>query len=231
MKKIMIFAAALAVCGCSEDKIEAYSAANYVQFAETSDKEQTVSFVFTPTATELKAPLHTVMSGAPGSGAQEFKVEVVADETTAIAGTHYVMPAALAFPAGEVVTAPEITFKKTDDMDTKSYKLTLRLVPNANFELGEVACRTHTYVVHNMISRPEWWTGGVSTSVERAYFGKYSDAKFRLIIQVLGTGEMEDYTASEFRAATLSFKYWLEAQSPAIYDDANGEPMQVAAKG
>lgn len=230
MKKIMILAAVTVLCGCSEDKIETYNAPNYVQFAQSVDEPTTVAFVFTPAAAELNVPLRTVMSAAPSGAAQDFRIEVVPGETTAVEGTHYVLPASTAFAAGQVESAPEIIFKKTADMDTKSYKLTVRLVENANFLLGQVAYRTHTFVIHNMISKPDWWTSGVATSVERAYFGKYSDAKFRLIIQVLGTGNLEDYTTSEMRAAALTFKYWLDKQEP-IFDTDNNEVMQVTVKG
>ncbi len=223
----------LALAACKREQIETYSAANYIQFVDATVDSTTVSFVFSPGSDEFQVPLAAIMSAAPSDRELEYEIGVVASGTTAVEGTHYTMPTRTAFEAGEVTNTSYITLRRTPEMQSKSFRLMVEVRRNDNFLVGDGDNIYKIFRVHDMLTRPDWWTEG-SGSITTAYFGKYSEKKYRLMISEVGLVDMTDADNNTKRFYALQFKYWLAREKAAgntIWDDDNNEEMTVTVKG
>lgn len=142
-----------------------------------------------------------------------FKVEVVADSTTALEGSEYeILDNDLMIPAGQASTTMRILFHKTPRMNDENLQLQLRLIPGEHFVLpfgndgfGRMPIvhsngalmeefdlnknpAIHNIYVNNFLVRPARW------AVFEHVMGVWSEKKYRLLLDY--TGEMLGWTVA-----------------------------------
>jgi hypothetical protein len=122
-----------------------------------------------------------------------------------------------------------VTFYRTAEMKTRSFRLVLRVEENEAFKPGQLQYQYKVFIVHDKIARPDWWTAA------EPYLGPYSDLKYQKFIDVTGIADMTGATLSELRVRALQLKYWLEEYKaehggiPMI--EVNGDEMTVPING
>jgi hypothetical protein len=233
MKKtitILTLAGLIALAACREESVPVYSGDSYVQFVKNLVTDSsTIAFLFAPGVTEIDSPLVVKRISAVFSAAEPYKIIVDRALTTAVEGTHFVLPAATAFAPGALFDTAWVKFLRAPDLKTASYRLVLRVEENENFKTGQWQYCYKTFWMNDKLTRPDWWTANVETS----YLGAYSDYKFECFIEATGISDLSGADGSEIRSNALKFKYWLDekrANGQTVLE-RNGDEMQVTVRG
>ncbi|WEK35598.1 MAG: DUF4843 domain-containing protein [Candidatus Pseudobacter hemicellulosilyticus] len=147
---------------------------------------------------------------------------VVADpaKTTAQAGVHYdiITPKV---KAGQFKDSLLVKVYKTADLASKEVRIALRITDGGELLPGATERLNYTVKLNNILSKPDNWD-----MLLIGFFGPYSEAKYRFIIDVTGLA------VYNFRTPTggVDFQYYmylkqilraaLQEQGP-IYDESN----------
>lgn len=142
-----------------------------------------------------------------------FKVIATPDSTELEAGTEYdpLLPEYV-IKAGETSTTVDVTFHRTPRMTDDTLRFQLQILPNEYFDLKFDAykdypgpyeasqpkvefnknsdARFHNMYIDDVLVQPEGWWGSDNGG---GLFGKFSDVKFKFIMEVTGT-TIFDYT-------------------------------------
>jgi hypothetical protein len=228
----LLAAALLGLASCQEADIPLYSGENYIQFVKNITVDSTtVAFLLAPGATELDSSLIVKTTGLGYPTEAPYKISVDRQLTTAVEGTHFKLPTTTTFKPGSMRDTLSITFYRTVDMKTNTFRLVLRVEGNNAFKPGQLQYQYKVFVVHDKIARPDWWTANVASS----YLGVYSDLKYQTFIDVTGIADMTGATTSEIRVRALQLKYWLEEykvlNNGRPMTEENGDEMVVPING
>jgi hypothetical protein len=228
---ITLLLSLLLLVACQEADIPLYSGGNNIQFVKNLTKDSTViAFLLAPGKTAIDSPLIVKTTGVGYPREMPYKITIDHQLSSAIEGTHFSLPEKTAFKANAMRDTTLVTFYRTPDMKTNSFRLVLRVEENDSFRPGQVQYTYKVFVVHDKIAQPDWWDANVSTS----YLGAYSNKKYQTFIDVTGVADLSSSTPGETRAYALQLKYWLERYKlennmPFIED--NGDEMTVTANG
>lgn len=225
MKRIFLYV--LSYCfllaACEKDDIKTYVGGDYIQFAESYVDSTTVSFAYYPGEKVLQVPVVMNMSSFASTLERDYKIVADSKLSTAKEGVHFDLPERTFFKKGTIADTAYITLYLTDDMQTNSYRLVLRVVENDNFKVGQAEKIVKIFWMHNQLSKPAWWDG-----VEKAYLGKYSRKKYELLIQEAKVSDLSSASDSEKRATALALYYYLQ-RNP-TWDTENEMQMSVPVK-
>ena len=151
---------------------------------------------------------------------RSFQVIVTKDSTDLEEGTEYEpLKPEYVIKAGQTHTFVDVTFHRTARMTNDTLRFQLQIVPNEYFQTMfdnykdypgpyeesqpkvEVKknhdARFHTMFVDDVLIQPEGWMGSDAGS---GLFGKFSDVKYRFMMQVSGT-TIFDYTREKMTQA------------------------------
>ena len=184
MKHNPIYKMVTALClalltGCTENERMTYENKPCVYFNSVTEADSipySFAAVITDTAT-VSVPLKIIGEATDKDRIVAFQA---APASTAKAGVHYTLPEAeVKLPAGQVTTEiPVKVYNK--ELETGDVSLILKLVPNADFDLGYSDRLTARVVITNQLVKPSYWR------ILSIYYGAYSKAKHRLCIQIQG---------------------------------------------
>lgn len=241
MKKTII--ASLLVCvmaSCSTDEIDVFDSHNYLSFAAP---EMSYTFAFeNDDVTSHDYNIAVKYAGRYNDHAATFTIEAVPDKSTAVEGTHYIIPAGQeqAIPANTNTGNALVRLLRTPEMKDESMTLTLVVKADANFLPGDVD--TVRVQITDRIIKPDWWT---YTPYDR-FVGYYGELKFRLFLEFMGvidgtnpfeadeyiyytdrgTGNFiyKEYKEWEIKPKIMEFRQWLykEKNNPT---DVDGTPV------
>jgi hypothetical protein len=219
MKNIIItILAAAALLACSEEQVPLYGNEHYIQFVKDIHTDSTViTFFIAPGKDALDSTFIVKTTGTFLPAETPYKITVDEERTTAVRGIHYNLLGRTAIRAGSMRDTATVTFLRVPDMQTRSYRLVLRLEANDYFTPGEPLYRYKVFIIQDMISEPAWWPAFVNS-----YLGPYSDGKYKALIAATGEWDFAGVETSEFRARALQLKYYLEKHKL----DHGGEPLR-----
>lgn len=148
------------------------------------------------TSRTLQIPVKIM--GAPAAERRSFKVEVIKEQTTAVAGTHYTIPTELFIEADSVNGSIPLEIFREALGDEQTWKAAFRLVENTHFSpvsTGKVEISTS---FNNIISPPnwisyDWWTGQYKTYWP-TQLGEWDPLKYLLFIQYFNEMETKAYS-------------------------------------
>ncbi|MDR1274130.1 MAG: DUF4843 domain-containing protein [Odoribacteraceae bacterium] len=226
----LLAAALLGLSSCQEAGIPLYSGENYIQVVKNLTVDSTtVAFLLAPGATELDSFLIVKTTGSGYPGETPYEISIDRQLTTAVEGTHFKLPTTTAFKPGAMRDTLPVTFYRTPDMKTRSFRLVLRVEENEAFKPGQLQYRHKVFVMHDKIARPDWWTAATT------YLGVYSDLKYQTLIDATGVADLTGASPSEMRVRALQLKYWLE-EYKATHDgrpltEENGDEVTVPING
>lgn len=243
MKKILyILLAAIGLGSCSQNEVMDYALDGRVYFNETYLEnyltqilhEQNYSFALQNSSLMTDTMKVTVqLMGNVVDYDRTFKVEAVADSTTAQSPLHYeILPGVM--PAGAYTTTLNVIIKRTPDTKDKYVTLLLRLVDSDDLHVGNPDALTFRLNWGDMLMRPDNWP---------YYFGSYSVNKYRFAIDHLGLIDWPQatrfqnsaidgvYTMAELQlfASQLNEAYaeYRKTHGPIYVDDEAEEKVEI----
>lgn len=143
------------------------------------------SFVSYPdSVTEMVMNVNLYVMGYTTDYDRTATVTAVADKTTATTDL-YEFPTTVTIPAGQNYGVCAVTLKRAPILEETTVRLYLKIVPSADFASGVIE-QDHLLLKWNdILSRPNNWD-----DLEE-FFGTYSDAKYRFILNNSGVTEFD----------------------------------------
>jgi len=146
------------------------------------------SFAFYPSSVKETAMNMTLfIMGEATANERLVKIEVVKGETTASA-EQYSCPTEISVPANAYSVPFTVVLKRTSDLSSKNVRLRIRITDSGDFKAGVVEQNGFTMKWNDTLSKPRNW------DELNEFFGAFSLAKFRFIIDTLGIGEFDTNT-------------------------------------
>ena len=165
--------------------------------------------------------------GAVSDRDRQISIEVVPEETDALAEDYDPLLPEYTLPAGAVFGSIPITFHRTASLEGQERRLTVRLVENSDFALPITMWRNssdeyvdvvkHTIIISDKyVQLPGYAVG---------YFGPFSEKKMALLLEVLGL-EISDFNEempyTQAKAYGQKFDRYLKEQKAAghtVYEE------------
>ena len=229
MKSKILLAAAMAVMAmaCAKEKIPTYDEAagdRFIYFSKAEKDSSDVSFYSYPGQASIEYPVVVKGTGFSAS-ANTFSVKVLDEYTTAGDGD-FSLPDSFTFRPESEVDTFYVKLNYSPKLDNEKVRIVLELEETPDFKLGMTDSRVAIIWFHNNLVKPGWW----NTTVSSYYLGPYSEAKYKLFLEVVKV-DLDGADNSLIRHYTLVFKKYLEdrkaAGNPALED--NGTEMTVVA--
>lgn len=113
----------------------------------------------------------------------------------AVSGVHFISIDDPSFADDYVVKAGRdtvivpIVLLRDKSLKKQEYTLTLKIVENEYFKIGQLRDAEKTIVMADVLSKPSKWT----TSIDRYYFGPWGKVKHQFMIDVSGEKIDDDY--------------------------------------
>lgn len=215
----ILLAAALIVSACAKENIPTYkevSGERYIYFAKAEQDSSDVSFYSYPGQKVIEYPI-VVKSTGYSTSEGTFSVNVLKEYTTAGDGDYSLAEKFTFRPESQVDTF-YVKLNYSSKLDNEKVRIVLELEETPDFKLGMTDSRVAIIWFHNNLVKPSWW----SSSVSAYYLGPYSDAKYKLYLEVVKV-DLDGADNSLIRHYTLVFKKYLEnrkaAGNPALEDD------------
>lgn len=239
----------LGLTSCKEDSIDLFDTSThylYILSDERSDKDSVfTSFKFYVGAQDHIVKFPVQLAGLPLTEDKKYKVEVVSQETTALP-EDYSLDTEQIFHAGLWTDTLQIKLIRTAHLAQTDVTLTVRLVENENFKVGDLLEKdpegSSTYskgslkatVTYNdKLTKPEWW----KDDTEKLLLGTYSDIKYERFIEVTGVSDLSTKSEMEKRILVGQFKTELDkhndpsAPDYAHWCEADGTKITVNYSG
>ncbi|WP_316814796.1 DUF4843 domain-containing protein [Pedobacter nyackensis] len=214
MKQLsIIFVMLMIFSACKKDPESSYSGQNGITFYYMSGAEQdSVSYSFVlnkiPKSKDtvwVKMRLVGKLSDKP----REIKV-IAGPGSTAIAGTHYILPDYV-LPAGSFTVKYPVVLLSTPDLDNKSVRLVMRVADSKDLVAGTTgqadpsSANTIQFKVNfsNKLIKPDYW-GYIA-----GYIGEYSDVRYQFMIDVFGTPNFRP----DSKGGSIGYPQWLNIQA------------------
>ena len=215
----ILLAAALIVAACAKENIPTYKEASgerYIYFAKAEQDSSDVSFYSYPGQTVIEYPV-VVKSTGYSTSEGTFSVNVMKEYTTAGDGDYSLAEKFTFRPESQVDTF-YVKLNYSSKLDNEKVRIVLELEETPDFKLGMTDSRVAIIWFHNNLVKPSWW----NSSVSAYYLGTYSDAKYKLFLEVVKV-DLDGADNSLIRHYTLVFKKYLEdrkaAGNPALEED------------
>ncbi len=215
----ILLAAALIVAACAKENIPTYkevSGERYIYFAKAEQDSSDVSFYSYPGQKVIEYPI-VVKSTGYSTSEGTFSVNVLKEYTTAGDGDYSLAEQFTFHPESQVDTF-YVKLNYSSKLDNEKVRIVLELEETPDFKLGMTDSRVAIIWFHNNLVKPSWW----SSSVSAYYLGPYSDAKYKLFLDVVKV-DLDGADNSLIRHYTLVFKKYLEdrkaAGNPALEED------------
>lgn len=215
----ILLAAALIVAACAKENIPTYkevSGERYIYFAKAEQDSSDVSFYSYPGQKVIEYPI-VVKSTGYSTSEGTFSVNVLKEYTTAGDGDYSLAEKFTFRPESQVDTF-YVKLNYSSKLDDEKVRIVLELNETPDFKLGMTDSRVAIIWFHNNLVKPSWW----SSSVSAYYLGPYSDAKYKLFLEVVKV-DLDGADNSLIRHYTLVFKKYLEdrkaAGNPALEED------------
>jgi hypothetical protein len=244
MKRLLYISIIWMAASCKREPLTTYNTADNVYFSyntgfNTYRDSLDLSFANRDVSvrdTFLLLPV--AVTGAAAATDRAFKL-VVDPASTAVAGTHYELPAAV-IHAGKVEDTLRLHLKRTADLASGTRTLILRLEPNEFFKTSlpyrlvstladTVNLLTFSMNMSDILAAGPFWTEYAG------FFGTFSVKKVRLVHDLLGmpldfwsVSPNNERRASAIYYASSTARYLSDqaAQGNIIYDE-DGKPMKM----
>jgi hypothetical protein len=232
-KNIIVIAAALLACIATSCKNEDFLYQDVARIRVGSDVSLTrgsdsisYSFVsYNKSITSDTINVYAYLIGKTENFDREVKLEVDGAKSTATS-VHYVLPTTYILKANSNVVTIPLKINRTADLASKSVRLYLKVAESKDFKIGANEQNHLKIVWSDVLQKPNNWDTNL---IE--FFGDYSLAKHRLIIDATGIADFNygdsygpnwsDMTNYKRLAVALLLRY--NTENPAnLLKDENG---------
>lgn len=224
--------AGLFATGCTKDPRLDYTTPASVYFFTDSllYTQDSMTYSFAVHESSRQADTVAIPLKIMGDAAAEdrgFSVVTDAARTTATAGVHYdILPPVV--KAGRIKDSLFIKVYKTSDLAAKEVRIALRITDGGTLLPGATERLNYVVKLNDILSKPDNWD-----QLLISFFGPYSKAKHRFIIDVTGLA------VYDFRTPTggVDFQYYLylkqilraALQQQGPINDESGNPISFPA--
>lgn len=235
LKQILIPALLLTfVTACEKSELTKYDQSDMVYiykdyFSATKDSV-TYSFAIKPTSLSIdtvKVPLRIM--GVAKTTDRTVTVRAVPDSSTAVAGQHYDFLPVL-IKAGEYAGNIPVLVKKTGDLKTGEKRLLVEVMESSDFKPGipntvplnprAGGSLRFLIKINDALTKPANWDTQLAS-----YFGTYSQAKYKFVIEVTGRTEFIFGSGADNISTSQILFYKTSCKNALLaYEAANG-PM------
>ncbi len=206
MKKYLLILSVLVLFSCQKYERLVFESKPGLYFA-LEDNKDTLAFSLLGTIVDkdtVKVPVKIMGNTLQKEG--KFKVEIIPEATTAVAGKHYTkLKEFYVFEAGLFEKELEIEVSKSDpELEKVSKTIALRIIESDDFTVGYTKNSIVNIIISNQLIKPSYYDMPMSL-----YFGSYSKVKHNLIIRIVG----HDFplTLTQAIRAPYSIQYWIVA--------------------
>ncbi len=198
MKKLFsIIIMVTILAGCKRNEVPVYDGPKAVYFDVYRDysisanylaDSTLITFAYSPELNDTTVYLRIRTQGDTTGSTRDLSIRIIDTAAKAARRDQFDLPATISVPGKNQVMLP-VRLKKSADMQTDTFTLTLELVENAQFkvpvstvhvaELGRaVNVKRHIVVFNDILMQPKYWVSG--------YLGSWSRKKHLLMSEVLG---------------------------------------------
>lgn len=188
----------LTLASCRKDPKSVFSGQDGIAFYYKSGTEQdSMSYSFKANAIPKdRDTLYIKMRLVGKLANHDREISVVAGEgTTAIEGTHFILPK-IVMPADSMLVNYPVVLLNATDLNTKTVKIVLKVADSKDLIKGtdgQADITTRNAVLFkinfsNNLIKPDYW------NYIQGYIGAYSDARYEFMIKVLGTSNFRPTT-------------------------------------
>ena len=188
--------------------------------------ERSFSFVpFPETVKDTTLYIKVKIMGNVSAADRRFYAEPADPATNAIAGTDYeLLPGTI--KANQMEGLLPVVLHRTEAMKTEIKKLKFKIADRGDFKMGTVERSFFTLTWNDAYLKPDNWDTlpGIAQ-----YFGAYSIAKYKFIIEVLGISQFPMQTAgynpAQYSGAQMQdFKAQLKSALQ-VYNNTHSTPL------
>lgn len=187
MKCLFLFITTLVILtGCSRTNTDLFDDSPSIYF----DGDLEIDFTFAKhKIDEVVIRIPVEIGGYKNSVERTFNLQIVEDSTTAIKGVHYeIMMPKIMMPADSFkVHIPIKVFNSDPSLKSEKVRLYLKLQPNENFVSGIYNKQELSLYISDILLKPSIWD-----NVYSGFFGVYSEAKHRKILEICDIAEIPD---------------------------------------
>lgn len=227
MKYIIPFIIAWIFMSCKKQALQSYEndPRINVEFVKNETVSDSVFYSFVIKNTSVvkdTIPITANIMGEPADHDRVIKLEADPSGTTAMEGTHYEL-GELIMPANAYSAELPVIIKRTDDLQEKTIRLTLRVVASADFKPGAPELSRVVIVWNDILSKPSNWD-----ELWDLIFGAYSRTKHQFINDHTNlAGKYEDNAYIE-EISLLLFSYTSVVREALVeYNNAHpGHPLR-----
>lgn len=238
MKKYIYIISSLffLLTSCGKEGVGIYDSSMRYLYIPDDDESNIITFSFKHHSADIQSYdlfFDIKLAGLALEQDASYNLEVVKEETTAD-NADYSLETQQIFHAGKYEDQLKVTVHKTDHLDRETAKLTLRLLPNETFKLGDYLGgipnkKSIIAVVNfdNKLSRPEWWNEDIVNN----YLGEWSEFKYEKFVESCN-GEIYDLstmTADEKYMLALQFKDDIKENN--WIDPVTGKLLEIPVLG
>ena len=171
---------------------------------------------------EMQMTLYVM--GEAASTDRTANLEVDANKTTASA-SQYILPETITIPAGKLEVPFIVTLMRSEGLTSKTVSLSFKVVESNDFKVGVIEQNHFSMKWNDILGKPKNWDTEL-----KEFFGEYSLAKYRFIIDTIGFGEFGNgMTWSELKNYQIMMKTALDeynATHTSPLKDENGQLVE-----
>ena len=171
---------------------------------------------------EMQMTLYVM--GEAASTDRIAKLEVDASNTTASA-SQYILPETITIPSGKLEVPFIVTLMRSEGLTSKTVSLSFKVVESNDFKVGVIEQNHFSMKWNDILGKPKNWDTEL-----KEFFGEYSLAKYRFIIDTIGFGEFGNgMTWSELKNYQIMMKTALDeynATHTSPLKDENGQLVE-----
>ena len=171
---------------------------------------------------EMQMTLYVM--GEAASTDRTAKLEVDASNTTASA-SQYILPETITIPAGKLEVPFVVTLMRSEGLTSQTVSLSFKVVESNDFKVGVIEQNHFSMKWNDILGKPKNWDTEL-----KEFFGEYSLAKYRFIIDTIGFGEFGNgMTWSELKNYQIMMKTALDeynATHTSPLKDENGQLVE-----
>lgn len=171
---------------------------------------------------EMQMTLYVM--GEAASTDRTANLEVDANKTTASA-SQYILPETITIPAGKLEVPFVVTLMRSEGLTSQTVSLSFKVVESNDFKVGVIEQNHFSMKWNDILGKPKNWDTEL-----KEFFGEYSLAKYRFIIDTIGFGEFGNgMTWSELKNYQIMMKTALDeynATHTSPLKDENGQLVE-----
>lgn len=227
-------------CSCNKREVEMYDPETRYLYIPQLDEEWVhrldttyVTFKHHPHDREIEVKFKVKLAGLALKEDKTYKVEVLEKDpegkirTTALPEEYKVEPEQV-FHAGLWEDELKVTIVKSERLKNTTVKLTVRLLPNETFGIGEYAgdypslnASIASVTFDDKVAQPTWW----DENVELNFLGKWTETKYLYFIDSCGDVlDLTDYKDYQIYELAVKFKNDIDKNN---WLDEDGELIKL----